>query len=80
MFKTYSFIFLLLIGATSLKAQQGDSTVFYLKHSYRSLAKALKNPTDVYLLDLKGKSLSEWPSAIFRFPNLTILILDDNIL
>lgn len=45
---------------------------------FKSLDAALKNPDQVYRLDLSKQKLKEFPKEIFRFKNLNELILDKN--
>lgn len=51
---------------------------FIKAHTYKNLAKALKNPDKVYGLDLHAKRLRVFPREIFKFKNLVSLDLRDN--
>ncbi|MBK9660575.1 MAG: leucine-rich repeat domain-containing protein [Chitinophagaceae bacterium] len=45
---------------------------------YTSLEEALKNPSDVFILALNNKKLTDIPESILRFTNLTTLDLAGN--
>ncbi len=68
---TILFIFL----PTLLFSQEVDST----KVS-RSLEQALKNPQEVFHLDLKGQRLESIPAEVFQFSELKSLVLKRNLL
>lgn len=55
-------------------AQKIDAE-FITKHTYTNLKKALKNPEDVYGLDLSGQELKKFPMEILQFKNLRKLNL-----
>jgi len=45
---------------------------------YKNLEKALKNPSEVYILDLSGQGLDKIPRDVGRFRKLQVLILTNN--
>lgn len=45
---------------------------------YKSIDKALKNISEVYILDLSGQGLDKIPRDVGRFRNLQVLILTNN--
>jgi|SRR5688572_3391846 len=46
---------------------------------YTSLKQALKNPTEVYVLDLRGQKLTHLPVEIGQLLNLEVLLLDNKL-
>ncbi len=70
-------IFLLVACSNRISAQVGDSlatdTVIYT-----SIEEALKNPDQVYKLELRKKKLKTFPLEIFKFKNLEYLDLAKN--
>ena len=45
---------------------------------YKSLSAALANPDSVYILDLRGKKLTEFPVEVYKLPHLLVLDLSRN--
>lgn len=45
---------------------------------YKSLQEALSQPDSVFILDLRGKKLTAFPTEVFRLPNLLVLDLSKN--
>jgi Leucine-rich repeat (LRR) protein len=66
---------LYLLASMNVAHAQVIDEDFITKHTYTDLTKALKNPEDVYGLDLSGQELTEFPKEIFQFKNLRILNL-----
>lgn len=66
-------ILLLLLGKEGF-AQTIDAA-FIAKHTYTDLSEALKNPDDVYGLDLRLKELKAFPMEILQLKNLRVLDL-----
>ncbi|PKP36096.1 MAG: hypothetical protein CVT98_09180 [Bacteroidetes bacterium HGW-Bacteroidetes-15] len=73
----FSFISIFLF-ATIVNAQLLDSLSLEEKYEYTSLEEALKNPKDVYKLNLKRKKIIDLPKEIYQLSNLQILILRNN--
>jgi len=59
-----------LLASMNVAHAQVIDEDFITKHTYTDLTKALKNPEDVYGLDLSGQELAEFPMDIFLFKNL----------
>jgi len=78
MLRTFT-IGLLLILSTSIFAQSLlDEVELAEQEVFTDLGKALKNNTEVVILDLSSKGLDAFPKEISRFRNLQILVLSDN--
>lgn len=45
---------------------------------YKSLSAALANPDSVFILDLRGKKLTEFPIGVYKLPHLLVLDLSRN--
>ena len=63
-----------LMAQTSLLSEEDleEETVF------KNIEKALKNPSEVFILDLSGQGLDKIPRDVGRFRKLQILILTNN--
>lgn len=75
--KVYFFLFILF---PFLSFGQEIDPTFIAEHTYIDLKDALKNPEDVYGLDLSATGLRELPTKIVRFKELRKLELNFNIL
>jgi Leucine-rich repeat (LRR) protein len=72
------FTLLLLLAGLKTQAQLLDSITLSAKPEYHDLTEALKNPDQVYKLDLHRKKLKEIPPEVFTFVNLQELNLSKN--
>tara|TARA_Y100001933_G_C18894451_1_gene519757 strand:+ start:439 stop:1023 length:585 start_codon:yes stop_codon:yes gene_type:complete len=70
-------IFLLIIPALSFSQtnERWKKEDFKDLEVYNELEKALKNPSEVEILDLGGQNLKEIPKQISEFKNLRVLLL-----
>lgn len=68
---------LLATSVLSCKAQ-GSKWKYADYKRYKSIKKAIKNKSDVVVLDLSSKGLKSIPSEVFELDNLKVLILVDN--
>jgi len=68
-----------LFAGTAI-GQESDITIYSRPEAkvYKSLSAALANPDSVYILELKGKKLSEIPEGVFKLHNLEVLDLGRN--
>jgi Leucine-rich repeat (LRR) protein len=77
-------IFLLLLHVSmffSASGQETEPAENYIrpeKKVYKSLQAALQQPDSVFILELKGKKLKEFPEDIFKLPHLVVLDLSKN--
>ena len=73
-------LFALLLGfaAASTQAQLLSQVALDSVRTYRDLEKALKEPLQVYRLDLSGKKLKELPDGVRQLKNLNALDLGHN--
>lgn len=70
---------LFLLNILKVQAQEESISKIYDRYkTYESLKEALKNPDEVYVLDLHYQKLKAFPPEIFQFKNLKILDLRDN--
>jgi len=71
-------ILLFILSNSSLIAQPLDSATLATKPVFTSLQEALKNPDQVYRLNLRKQKLKIVPSEIFKLKNLQELNLSKN--
>jgi Leucine-rich repeat (LRR) protein/signal transduction histidine kinase len=71
-------LILFIGGLGSLAYAQTIDSAFIAQHTYTDLQEALKNPDEVYGLDLSGQELTEFPKGIFQCRNLRILNIGYN--
>ena len=74
---------LLLFSITALTHTKGQDQELpgYTRPSYKvykSLSAALANPDSVFILDLRGKKLTEFPEAVYKLPHLLVLDISRN--
>lgn len=74
--------FLLMVSCTLLFAQDAEEIIpVYSRPNYKvykSLNYALQHADSVYILELKGKKLTEIPEGVFKLPHLIVLDLGRN--
>ncbi len=80
---TFFLILTLLCGITGwVNAQDSDEVISnYTRPNYkvfRSVSAALQQPDSVFILELKGKKLTEIPEGVYKLPNLLVLDLGRN--
>lgn len=73
-------LFMLVFGSKgfSQTVPLFDSLTLDTIHTYKSIEEALKNPDNVYKLDLRKKKLKTFPREIFQFKNLQYLDISKN--
>lgn len=76
--KIYTTILLIGLFFQNAKSQTITYDSIDTCHIYYSLDKALKNPNQVYVLNLTKNKLTEFPNEILKFKNLNILYLNKN--
>lgn len=69
---------LVIAGNHRIYAQQVDSSALSTMSEFTSLEEALKNPDNVYKLNLKKQKLKEIPAEVYQFPYLQALDLSKN--
>ena len=67
-----------LIAGSSASAQLLDQHARDTARVYSSIERAMKNPDQVYVLDLKKNKLKEFPMEVLQFKNLNVLVLSHN--
>ena len=72
------FAFLLLLTGFESSAQMLDSVALANKPEYTDILEAVKNPNNVYKLNLRKKKLKKIPYEVFSFTNLQTLNLSKN--
>jgi Leucine-rich repeat (LRR) protein len=72
------FLFLLVLGSFSSRAQMLDSLTLSQEPEYTDLTEALKNPEKVYKLNLRKNKLKEIPPEVFTLTNLQELNISKN--
>ncbi|HEY4800293.1 MAG TPA: leucine-rich repeat domain-containing protein [Bacteroidia bacterium] len=70
--------YLLLATCCSVSAQLIDTTALMAQPIFDNLTEALKNPSQVFRLSLRGKKLKKFPMEILQFKNLQELDLSKN--
>jgi Leucine-rich repeat (LRR) protein len=72
-------LFLALVPMTTpVHAQLLDAVALDSVRTYRSIERALKEPDQVFKLDLSGQKLKELPEELFLLKNLNALDLSNN--
>lgn len=66
------------VAVLPARAQLLDAVALDTVRTYRSLESALKDPDNVYRLDLSGQKLKVLPEELFRLKNLNALDLAGN--
>lgn len=81
MMKNWFFILLFTIASMTCAHGQDQELPGYSRPSYKvykSLSAALANPDSVFILDLRGKKLTEFPVEVYKLPHLLVLDLSRN--
>jgi Leucine-rich repeat (LRR) protein len=75
----------LILISSDIKAQEHEEEeeieILYTRPDfriYKSITGALAQPDSVFILDLKGKQLKEFPEQVLQLPNLLVLDLSKN--
>ena len=72
----YFSFFLLVCMRANAQTNPEITPDFMEKHTFRSMEEALKNPSDVYFLNLNNTFIQEFPIEILKFTNLRELNLE----
>ena len=76
--KNLSLTVLLVLVSGVSNAQLLDAVALDSVRTYRKLDRALREPDQVYRLDLSGQKLKTVPGEVFQFKNLNALDLSGN--
>jgi Leucine-rich repeat (LRR) protein len=71
-------VVLAVFASCPLSAQTLSEKEIERMRWYYSLEEGYENPDAVYKLDLSGKRLSQFPTEVFLFKNLHVLVLANN--